>query len=97
MTLQCANSSCCRPLTSFSEGRLFQFEITSISVSAVDEQREEFDETPKRDTANFWLCSQCAKTMTLTMEPIEGLRLVPLDATSGVNLRPPATRELRDS
>lgn len=67
-------------LTSLSEGRLFQFEIVSISVSAVDEGSEKIDENPQRDTAHFWLCSECASSMTLTLEPVGGLRLQPLDA-----------------
>src|SRR5437868_5508366 len=46
MLSQCANPTCCRPLTSLSEGRLFQFEIVSISISASDESREDFDESP---------------------------------------------------
>src|SRR5437899_8267875 len=77
MLSQCANPTCARPLTSLSEGRLFQFEIVSISVSATDDTNEDFDETPRRETAHFWLCPQCAATMALTLEPwwrhIEGI------------------------
>src|SRR5437016_14231604 len=74
MLSQCANPTCARPLTSLSEGRLFQFEIVSISVSATDDTNEDFDETPRRETAHFWLCPQCAATMALTLEPASGLR-----------------------
>lgn len=87
MLSQCANPSCARPLTSLSEGRLFQFEIVSISVSASDEASEDFDETPRRETADFWLCPQCASTMALTLEPASGLRLVPLETGVAVYSR----------
>ena len=97
MLSQCANPACCRALTSLSEGRLFQFEIVSISVSATDDSREEFDETPSKETAHFWLCRECAATMSLTLEPINGLRLVPLDTIAPDEPRPrPLPRELHD-
>ncbi len=92
MLSQCANPACCRLLTSLSEGRLFQFEIVSISVSADDGSREDFDETPTKETAYFWLCSECAATMSLTLEPVSGLRLVPLESVpsepKGIRLPP---------
>jgi hypothetical protein len=88
MLSQCANPNCGRPLTSLSEGRLFQFEIVSISVSATDDASEEFDETPKRETAHFWLCAQCAATMALSLEPVSGLRLVPLESETHPVTRP---------
>ncbi|HEX6504172.1 MAG TPA: hypothetical protein VF011_13095 [Terriglobales bacterium] len=80
MISQCANPGCSRTITSLAEGRLFQFEITSISISAVDENANQFDETPQRETVHFWLCSECASTMTLTLEPLGGLRVLPVDS-----------------
>ena len=88
MISQCANPSCGRPLTSLAEGRLFQFEITSISISAVDENSSQLDETPQRETVHFWLCSQCAATMTLTLEPLGGLRVLPVESV------PPIPRDV---
>jgi hypothetical protein len=97
MLSQCANPVCCRPLTSLSEGRLFQFEIVSISVSAIDDSKQEFDETPSKETAHFWLCTNCAETMGLTLEPMTGLRLVPLETISPEKSKPlPLPRELHD-
>ena len=80
MLSQCANSSCGRPVTSLSDGRLYQFEIVSISISANDDTTANLDETPHKETAHFWLCATCAKTMTLELEPLTGLRLTPLEA-----------------
>jgi hypothetical protein len=96
MVVQCVNPSCCRPLTSFSEGRLFQFEITSISVSAVDDELQDFDETPKRETANFWLCAHCSKSLTMVMEPVNGLKLIPLEPATRKTLHITPPREFRD-
>ena len=78
MLARCVNEACNRPLHSFSEGRLFQFEVVSISLSASDDTAEPFDEKPERQTAQFWLCGGCASTMSLVLEPQRGLRLIPL-------------------
>jgi len=84
-------------LSSLSEGRLFQFEIVSISVSATDDSEQDFDETPSKETAHFWLCGECATTMALTLEPVNGLRLVPLELATPEKARPlPLPRELHD-
>jgi hypothetical protein len=81
--MSCVNRDCSRPLASFSDGRLFHFEILSISVSADDNKRESFDEVPHRAGVQFWLCGSCSATMTLAMEPVGGLRLVPLEQSMG--------------
>jgi hypothetical protein len=91
MISQCSNPGCGRTLSSLAEGRLFQFEITSISVSAVDENSDHFDETPQRETAHFWLCSQCASTMTLSLEPLGGLRVLPIEAAAPLARKLPTT------
>ena len=97
MLSQCANSSCGRPLTSLSEGRLYQFEIVSISISATDDDPEKLDETPHRETAHFWLCGACAKTMTLALEPLSGLRLLPIQPNAPQTCAPSSFPELQDS
>ena len=79
MLARCVNESCNRPLHSFSEGRLFQFEVVSISLAASDENSAPFDEKPQRETVHFWLCGQCAGSVTLVLEPAKGLKLVPVD------------------
>jgi hypothetical protein len=79
MLAQCANPNCGTQLRSFLEGRLFQFEVVSISISAADRTDGPFDEKPTSQTAQFWLCSECAGSMRLELQPINGLRLVPLE------------------
>lgn len=78
MVAHCVNPSCHATLHSFSEGRLFQFEVVSISVSASDEASAPFDEKPQTQTAHFWLCGSCAAGMSVILEPANGLKLVPL-------------------
>jgi hypothetical protein len=78
MLAHCVNPNCCVPLHSLCEGRLFQFEVVSISIAASDDTAERFDEKPERQTAHFWLCGHCADSMTLVLEPVRGLRVVPL-------------------
>jgi hypothetical protein len=79
MSARCVNESCRRPLHSFSEGRLFRFEIVSISLAASDENSAPFDEKPQLETVHFWLCGRCAETFTLVLEPARGLKLVPVE------------------
>ena len=79
MTARCINENCNRKLHSFSEGRLFQFEIVSISLAANDETSAPFDEKPQRETVHYWLCGNCASTLTLVLEPARGLKLVLLE------------------
>lgn len=79
MLAYCANEGCNRPLHSFSEGRLFQFEVVSISVAASDEKCAPFDEHPHRQTLHLWLCGRCASSMTLVLEPARGVKVASLE------------------
>jgi len=79
MLARCVNESCNRPLHSFSEGRLFQFEVVSISLAASDETSAPFDEKPQRETVHFWLCGRCASNYTLVLEPARGVKLLSLE------------------
>jgi len=75
---RCMNSNCNLALHTVSEGRLFHFEINSISVSASDDPLDAPDEHQQNQTAQFWLCADCASSVKLTIDPIDGLKLVPL-------------------
>ena len=77
--VRCINETCNRPLQ-LSEGRLFQFEITLISLAVNDKNAAPFDEKPQREMLHFWLCGDCAARSTLVLEPVRGLKLVPLQA-----------------
>jgi hypothetical protein len=66
-------------MASLSEGRLFHFEILSISAAANDDDTKSWDETPIREAIQFWLCGACSLSMTLKMLAIGGLHLLPLE------------------
>lgn len=85
MLAYCANEGCNRPLHSFSEGRLFQFEVVSISVAASDEKCAPFDEHPERQTLHLWLCGRCASSMTLVLEPARGVKVASIEERSKEN------------
>ena len=91
MLARCVNENCNRPLHSFSEGRLFQFEIVSISLAATDENSAPFDEKPQRETVHFWLCGHCAATFTLVLEPARGLKLVSVNEVGSAGTEHPVT------
>jgi hypothetical protein len=94
MLAYCANEGCKRPLHSFSEGRLFQFEVVSISVAASDEKCAPFDEHPERQTLHLWLCGRCASSMTLVLEPAMGVKVASIEERSKDN---PAISEVKTS
>jgi hypothetical protein len=77
MLAYCINPDCRAPLHSFSEGRLYQFEVVSISIAANDSALNPFDEKPARQAVHYWLCGRCAASLDLQLEPMQGLRVVP--------------------
>ncbi|HXW91449.1 MAG TPA: hypothetical protein VEK33_12950 [Terriglobales bacterium] len=83
MFAHCVNPNCGSALHSYAEGRLFQFEVVSISISASDESGGPFDEKPSTQTAQFWLCLDCAASFRLVLDPASGLKILPIqiDAT----------------
>ena len=82
MLTNCANQNCRARLYSFSEGRLFQFEVNSISFSAEDGFCSRLETSPEKQTLHLWLCGSCAAGMTLILEPLQGIKLVPAGAAS---------------
>jgi hypothetical protein len=93
MVAHCVNPNCGTQLHSFAEGRLFQFEVVSISVSAADNSSMLFDEEPRSQTAQFWLCGRCATNLSLVLEPISGLKIVPVGTESADVTRMPVGRQ----
>jgi hypothetical protein len=90
MLTHCINPDCHVALRSFSEGRLFQFEVVSISVAACDEARLPFDEKPKRQTSHFWLCGRCASDFYVTLEPSQGIQVIRLQCDESEPQETPA-------
>ena len=67
---------------------MFQFEIVSISVSADDDEKADFDEVPNRQTSHFWLCGSCSATMRLALEPAQGLQLISREDSMSQSIEP---------
>jgi hypothetical protein len=98
MLAHCVNPNCGVPLHSFAEGRLFQFEVVSISISASDESSGPFDERPSTQTAQFWLCLRCAASFRLVLDPASGLKITPIEIDSAeLNDLPLAGMPLREA
>jgi len=77
---RCANPACSTRFRYLHEGRIFQFEVTSIPVRGVDAGDTK---SPSRRTEYFWLCDSCALTMTLVVEPDAAVALVPVQRGVG--------------
>lgn len=85
MISRCANPACSTRFRYLHEGRIFQFEATSIPVAGVDAR---CTNSPSRRTEYFWLCDSCALTMTLVVEPDAAVALVPVQRGVGKGMAP---------
>jgi hypothetical protein len=100
MVTKCANPSCTTTLLSFSEGRFFSFEIVSISIAANDDNSSSFDEKPRTQSLQYWLCGSCASQFSLVLSPARGLKLVPAGSEGAEysdSLTPQPGDQARDS
>ena len=69
MVSNCANPICHKPLHYLREGKIFLFSRTRKSAS------EDGSSLPHR-LEHFWLCGDCAKEWTLTVDGNDGVKLV---------------------
>jgi hypothetical protein len=76
MLHKCANPNCANPFRKLSEGKLFLVETDSFSPSKSVLRR--WDEGIQHRIEHFWLCNQCASSLTLAFEKGKGLKTVPL-------------------
>lgn len=77
MLSKCANPQCTAPFHYLHEGKVFEV----LSRRSADPQ----DGTAKKKPASvehFWLCSSCAKTMTLAVDRERRVSLIPLTRTA---------------
>jgi hypothetical protein len=51
------------------------------------------EESEQRETAQFWLCGNCSSTMTLVLDPMQGLKLI----QQGRELTSPAGRNASET
>lgn len=76
MLSKCANPECAAPFIYLREGRLYQID-TGAGPQLVTDAR------PPHHIEYFWLCGQCASSMTLAFQRGKGVVMVPLHREGG--------------
>jgi hypothetical protein len=71
MLSKCANSSCLAAFRYFHEGKLFRMNVPDIDPASADLKK-----SPRR-LEFFWLCDECAASLTLSFKPGVGVIAVP--------------------
>ena len=84
MLAKCANPVCSRPFRRLSEGKLFLVE----SGNRHDDELEVVRNKPSHHIEYFWLCEECARSVTLTFDSRRGICAVPLPAGETTNSSP---------
>ncbi len=72
MLSKCANPDCSAPFHYLREGKLFQIDNERSGPRLVTDKR------PARKVEYFWLCGDCASSMTLALHRIKGVIAIPL-------------------
>lgn len=75
MMSKCANPGCSSTFRYLREGKLFQVPASDPSMPA-----ERAEEASARDEF-FWLCGECSKGLTIAVDPVMGVHIVPRDVT----------------
>lgn len=76
MLEKCLNPTCSAKFRTLREGRLFVKEITDGSESNGKRRPNQH--------AYFWLCGPCSRTLTVVVDQREGVRAIPLPASSSI-------------
>ncbi len=91
MLAKCANPACFTPFRRLSEGKLFLVESESERGHATIDPKK--NKSPRR-TEYFWLCTECARFVTLDFSAETGVVTVPI---TGINGSIPQSPTLRKS
>ncbi len=76
MLSKCANPECFAPFHYLREGKLFQIDAGRNGPQLVSDKR------PAQKIEYFWLCGDCATTMTLALHRGKGVVAIPLPGRS---------------
>ncbi len=71
MLSKCANSSCSTAFLYLHDGKLFRMDVADVDLASADIKK------PSRRVEFFWLCNECAATMTLTFKQGIGVVATP--------------------
>jgi hypothetical protein len=77
MLSKCANPACTTPFHYLRDGKLFQID-TLVGGSPSDGLGLVTEPKHPRRIEFFWLCAECATTMTLAFQRGKGVVMVPL-------------------
>jgi hypothetical protein len=78
MLSKCANPECSKPFQYLREGRLFLVEAGALNGgNGASPGPQLVGKRPQRKVEHFWLCGDCARTLTLAVEPGRGVVVVP--------------------
>jgi len=80
MVKTCANPACAAPFRYWRGGKLFRFDVKTPSDACVDIPDQTFQRKPIRSSVFFWLCERCCSSITLNLDPHQGLRVVPVSS-----------------
>jgi len=80
MLHKCANQACANRFLRLTSGKLFRVEIENAESSAGRNNGSRKSRALRR-VEHYWLCDDCATTLTLTYESNHGVVAVPLSGT----------------
>jgi len=78
MLSKCANPSCSNPFLYLHKGRLYRME-TDSPLPAEASAGNDVAFRKSRRIEYFWLCDECAPSMTLTFKKGHGIRTAPAE------------------
>jgi hypothetical protein len=68
MVSKCANPECSTPLRYLRDGKIFRIEVEEDSTKG---------KKPVRRVEHFWLCGECAQTMSISFSNDRQITIVP--------------------
>ena len=79
MLFKCANPVCSKPFRRLDEGKLFQVETEHFPVSSIRQSLpSRRGRVLRQHVERYWLCDECAASLTLTFERGHGISVTPL-------------------
>ena len=75
MVSKCANPGCEAPFRYFHKGKLFRLDKESSYERRRQLGDEQAAKKPMRHIEFYWLCEDCAKTMTIAFDQVTGVAI----------------------
>jgi len=95
MLSKCLNSRCSATFQYFGQGQLFRFDFADAGRKRPRKSKGVTDasiHSRAHPIEHFWLCENCAKTMTVELSDAGEVRLVSLDAPKPTAVTEPVVR-----